>query len=190
MKQMLGYVLAALWIGWFAYWRFSAFGVKASARQVPLHERLGYMIPVLVAAVLLIDPYLPPAVLDGRFLPDRVAVFAIGVAIVGAGLAVAVWARVVLGANWSGEMTVKQDHELILSGPYAFVRHPIYTGLGLAFLGTALAVGEWRGLIALAIALASFWYKLTVEERLMVETFGPAYADYRRRVAAVIPFLL
>jgi protein-S-isoprenylcysteine O-methyltransferase Ste14 len=107
-----------------------------------------------------------------------------------AGIAFTVWARLHLGANWSSEVSVKQDHELVQSGPYAIVRHPIYTGLALAFLGTAIAIGEWRAVIAFVVAVASFWYKLSIEERVMRETFGAAYDDYARKVRALVPFLV
>jgi len=106
------------------------------------------------------------------------------------GLALTVWARMHLGANWSGTVTVKQDHELVRSGPYAWVRHPIYTGLLLMLAGTALALGEWRGVLALLIAFAALWRKLKLEERWMRETFGTAYDDYRRSVKALLPGIL
>jgi len=101
-----------------------------------------------------------------------------------------IWARRHLGRNWSGSVTIKADHELITTGPYRIARHPIYTGLLIAFAGNALVVGEVRGLIAFAIAFAALWRKLKLEERFMREQFGQAYVDYSRRVAAVVPFLL
>ena len=87
-------------------------------------------------------------------------------------------------------MTIKQDHELILSGPYSYVRHPIYTGLLLGFVGSAIARAEWRGVLAVAIAFGALWRKLNIEERWLSQEFGETYADYRRRVAALIPYLL
>ena len=90
---------------------------------------------------------------------------------VAAGLAFAVWARVYLGRNWSGTVTVKQDHELIRSGPYGFVRHPIYTGLLLAMLGTAIAIGEWRGLVAFALFTIGFLLKLRSRRTLHERNF-------------------
>jgi protein-S-isoprenylcysteine O-methyltransferase Ste14 len=107
-----------------------------------------------------------------------------------AGLLFACWARVVLGRNWSGVVQLKQDHELIEAGPYHYVRHPIYSGLLLAFLGTALMIGEWRALLAAAIIAISFWRKLRLEERWLGEYFGAAYADYMRRVKALVPGIL
>ena len=102
----------------------------------------------------------------------------------------AIWARNVLGRNWSGIVTLKQDHELIRTGPYRYVRHPIYTGLLIAFAGSAIARGEWRGLLALAIAFVALWRKLKLEEQWMIETFGDAYRRYRDEVRALIPFVL
>ena len=86
-------------------------------------------------------------------------------------------------------MTVKQQHELIRGGPYAYVRHPIYSGLLLAFIGTAIVRGEWRAVLAVLIAFAALWRKLRLEERWMIETFGDQYRRYRERTAALIPFI-
>jgi protein-S-isoprenylcysteine O-methyltransferase Ste14 len=99
-----------------------------------------------------------------------------------------VWARVHLGGNWSGIVTIKHDHELIASGPYAIVRHPIYTGLLVAFIGSAMARGEWRGVLAVLIAWVALWRKLRLEERWMGERFGQQYEAYCRRVPALLPF--
>ena len=85
---------------------------------------------------------------------------------------------------------MKDDHELVQSGPYRLVRHPIYTGLLAGVLGTAIARNDGQGCIALAIAVVALWHKLRVEERFMEETFGAAYRDYRARVKALIPFVL
>ena len=112
---------------------------------------------------------------------------AIGAAVNLAGLLFTVWARIHLGRNWSGTVTLKQDHELITSGPYAWVRHPIYTGLLLGFVGLAIARGEWRSILAVVIIALAFWRKLRIEESWMLEQFGDAYRSYRRRVAALIP---
>ena len=87
-------------------------------------------------------------------------------------------------------VTVKHDHELVRSGPYALVRHPIYSGVLLALIGTTLAIGRWRGLPGLALIAAALLCKLTIEERFMSEQFGEAYARYRAEVPALIPFVL
>ena len=118
---------------------------------------------------------------------------ALGIAtdlIVLAGLAFTVWARVALGRNWSAEVTFKQDHELIQSGPYALARHPIYTGLLLMALGTAINYGRPFGFVAFAGICGGLWWKVREEERVMGEHFPDAYARYRAHVHAIIPFVL
>jgi protein-S-isoprenylcysteine O-methyltransferase Ste14 len=114
----------------------------------------------------------------------------LGPALTLAGIAFTIWARVLLGGNWSGNVTLKHGHELVVDGPYRWVRHPIYTGILVALAGTALALGEWRGVLALAIAAAALWRKLGLEEALMRGQFGDAYARYAERVPALIPFVL
>lgn len=107
---------------------------------------------------------------------------------VAAGLGLAVWARAHLGRNWSGIVTVKKDHALIRTGPYRIVRHPIYTGLLLALIGTAAAIDEWRVVVAVICALIGFLRKIQVEEKRMRENF-PEYSRYRQQTAALIPLL-
>jgi protein-S-isoprenylcysteine O-methyltransferase Ste14 len=114
----------------------------------------------------------------------------IGLALTFAGLAFAIWARMLLGGNWSSDVTLKRDHELIVVGPYRWVRHPIYTGILLALIGTALAVGEWRAVLAVVLAAAAFWRKLGIEEAVMRRQFGESYTRYGERVPALIPFVL
>ena len=125
-----------------------------------------------------------------RFLTRSVTLFWIGTAITAAALSFSAWARMHLGRNWSATVTVKQDHELIRTGPYAIVRHPIYTGVLFGFIGTALAIGQWRGVLAVVIVFVAFWRKLRLEERWMSETFGEEYRRYRARTRALVPFLL
>jgi len=96
----------------------------------------------------------------------------------------------VLGGNWSGSVTLKREHEIIRSGPYRWIRHPIYTGLLLAFVGSALARPEWRGGLAVLIVVVALWRKLRLEERWLAELFGPAYSDYKRHSWALLPFVI
>jgi protein-S-isoprenylcysteine O-methyltransferase Ste14 len=107
-----------------------------------------------------------------------------------AGLAVAVWARVILGRNWSGVVTLKEGHELIEHGPYRFVRHPIYTGMLTMFFATALVQGHVAGFAGVVLLFASFWIKLGREEKLMLQQFPERYATYQDRAKRIIPFVL
>ena len=123
-----------------------------------------------------------------RFLPAGGPLVLLGPILVAAGLGFAVWSPRHLRRNWSVNVVVKEDHELIRTGPYRHVRHPIYTGILLAFLGTALSIGEWRGLLAVPLVAISFVLKSRMEERRMRETF-PEYVEYQRETAALVPFV-
>ena len=111
----------------------------------------------------------------------------IGLALTIAGLGFAVWARFVIGRNWGGMITVQQDHKLMLRGPYAIVRHPIYSGFMLATLGTAIVLGEIGGLVSVALIVIAWGYKARLEESVMIEQFGAEYEEYRRKVKGLIP---
>jgi protein-S-isoprenylcysteine O-methyltransferase Ste14 len=178
-----------MWGGWFTLWNVMAHSVKEAAQSENAVSRLSHVVPLLVAAYLLLAPIpLPP--LNDRFAPLALWTATLGAALTFAGLAFSIWARFVIAGNWSSYVELKRDHELIVEGPYRWVRHPIYTGLLLAFVGSALAVGEWRGVLAVAIVAASFWRKLRLEEAVMRRQFGEAYARYAERVPALIPFVV
>jgi protein-S-isoprenylcysteine O-methyltransferase Ste14 len=113
-----------------------------------------------------------------------------GAALTIAGLLFAVWAREHLGRNWSHSVTIKQGHELITTGPYTAVRHPIYTGILIGFLGMAIAISQVRGFIAFALMFLGFWVKLRLEEQWMRTQFGESYATYSQKTAALVPYLL
>jgi protein-S-isoprenylcysteine O-methyltransferase Ste14 len=102
-------------------------------------------------------------------------------------MAIAFWARVHLGSNWSGVVTLKEGHELIRTGPYRNIRHPIYTGILIAFLGTALVNGQVRGLIALGIIWVSFLIKARREEIFLAQEFGPKFEEHTRHTGMFLP---
>jgi protein-S-isoprenylcysteine O-methyltransferase Ste14 len=193
MQQMdLAYrfLFPSIWLSWAAYWWVASRNVKAVARRESVRSRLLHIVPLVVAVGLLWPRGFPIPVLRERFLPLSAWGFWVGAALTVAGLLFAVWARLHLGKNWSGIVTVKENHELVTSGPYSIVRHPIYTGLLLAFIGSALARGEWRGVLAVALVLWAFWRKLRIEESWMREQFGSAYQAYGRHIAALVPYVL
>ena len=190
MTHVYRYLFPVMWLSWVGYWWAASHNVKTTSRREPLQSRLSYVVPLMLAVGLLWLPKFPIQALRERFLPIGVWPFWAGAVLTMAGLMVSVWARVHLGRNWSGTITVKQDHELITSGPYRFVRHPIYSGLLLAFIGSALARAEWRGVLAVVLAFWALWRKLRIEEQWMREQFGLAYEAYSRRVAALVPFVL
>jgi protein-S-isoprenylcysteine O-methyltransferase Ste14 len=183
------WLFPALWTAWALYWWLTSRDVKETTRREPLPSRVLHVGPMVVAAAILWSPHLGIAALDARFMSRTPWAFPAGVAITVCGLAFAVWARRTIGRNWSAIVTLKQDHELVTRGPYALVRHPIYTGLLFGFLGSAIALGQWRGLFAVAIVYLALLRKYRLEERWMRERFGVAYDTYRARVKALVPLL-
>ena len=187
MNALYPSLIPVLWLAWLVYWAIAARDAKTTQRVESAASRASHIVPLMIAGWLLGTRSAPGGFLAGQIVSPGAATDAVAVLLVAAGLAFAVWARVCLGRNWSGIVTLKQDHELVRSGPYRFVRHPIYTGLLLALLGSALARNEWRALLAVALAWLAFWRKLQVEEGLMIEQFGDAYARYRAEVPALVP---
>jgi protein-S-isoprenylcysteine O-methyltransferase Ste14 len=188
--SLFDYLMPGLWIAWLAIWLLAAGYTKENVRRESLGSRIGYTVPLWIAAWLLIARRIPWAPLDARFVPMSAWPVIVGTVFVVIGLAFAVWARVYLGKNWSADVTLKREHELVRSGPYRWVRNPIYTGILVALAGSALARGRWGGVLAMALAFGSFWYKVSIEERVMHDAFGAEYDAYRREVKSLIPFVL
>lgn len=186
-QSVYGWPFVGVWLAWLGYWIFAARDLKAERRRESLSSRLGYQLPLLLGAIMLGISRFQIPWLNERFLPRSWLTYWISLVLLVAGLGFAVWARVHLGRNWSSLVALKHDHELIRSGPYGLVRHPIYSGLLLAILATGIAVGEWRGLIGFALIAGALLIKLRKEEQFMDETFGQDYARYRRDVPALVP---
>jgi len=181
-------LMLGLWLAWLLYWVISALSAKTTRRRESLGSRLSHVVPLLIGVALIVWPRVPSDWLSLRLLPHRPLTYAVGVALLVLGLAFTVWARLHLGQNWSGTVTLKEGHELIRSGPYAYVRHPIYTGLLVALLGSAVACGELRAMIGLSVVAGAFIRKLRIEERLMREIFPGQYQRYCAQVPALVPF--
>jgi protein-S-isoprenylcysteine O-methyltransferase Ste14 len=177
------------WIVFFAYWTVKRFGNKKIIRRQSFSSRLITKVLTTAGFFLMFLPDLSFGFTGWRFVPMSPVIGAAGVVVCACGVGFAIWARRTLGRNWSGVVTVKENHELITNGPYRFVRHPIYTGMLLAVLGTVIVVGEVRALVALALFFLAFLGKMRQEERFMESEFPDAYPKYRRRVRALIPYL-
>lgn len=169
-------------------WLVGALATKRTARSQSLGSRL---LHIAIGEVAIVVGFIPVRLgsLDHVFLPNSPVVNYLGFFLAVAGAGVAIWARIYLGGNWSGLATVKEHHTLVTRGPYGLVRHPIYSGFLLAVLGTVIYLRELRGLAGLGLILMLFVLKMRIEEKFMVQEFGSQYADYRRRVKALIPLV-
>jgi protein-S-isoprenylcysteine O-methyltransferase Ste14 len=170
-------------------WLAAALATKRSVRKQSGGSRIVHLaLMVLGFGLIFADP-LAIGPLAWRLLPAWPPIAWTGLALTVIGCGFAIWARLLLGRNWSGTVTVKEDHQLMRTGPYAIVRHPIYSGGLLALLGTALVLGELRGFAGLVLTFVGWSMKLRLEEAFMVERFGDEYVRYRREVGALIPFV-
>lgn len=175
------------WYFFGAYWAITWLRVKRTKTAEPLVDRLATLGPIVLAFLLLFSGSLRVWPLRLRFLPAEEWIAWSGVALTSVGVVVAIWARYYIGQYWSARVTLKEEHRLIRSGPYGFVRHPIYTGMLLAAMGTALVIGEWRGVLAVVVIWAAHSRKALREERLMTAEFGDEYAAYRQGTGFLLP---
>ena len=183
---------STVWVAWFICWVAFSLNVKATVRREAALPRLLNMALLFCGGALLWSQPVSVPGLMARFLPSSQWQFwaALGALLTLIGLLFTVWARIYLGRNWSGVVTIKANHELVTGGPYGLVRHPIYSGLTLAFIGSALAIGQWRGVLAVALVLIAIVHRILVEERFMRQQFGTAYDAYARSVSALVPGLI
>ena len=177
-----------IWGIWLVYWIIAARNVKAVRWRPPTGQRLLQSLPFFIGPGLIFVQNPQWGVLSARILPHHPILPVVGISILLAGFAFAVWARVHLGRDWSGTVRLKEDHSLVTSGPYRFVRHPIYTGILFGIIGSAVALNEWRGILAIGVILFGILIRCRAEEKAMSETF-PDYAAYRETTWALIPFL-
>ena len=176
-------VFAVGWAGFWLYWLAAAFSTKRG--RVPWSRELRIRAVIVIVVILLVRL--------GAFRGHGTSAdpwrSGIGLVLFALGLAFAVWARIHIGRNWGTPMTEKDDPELVTSGPYHLVRHPIYSGILLAGIGTAVAL-SWLWLTAVFLAGVYFLYSATVEERYMAEKFPDTYPVYKRSTKMLVPFLV
>lgn len=177
------------WLVFAFYWLVSAIGRGRAQRREPRAERLLHVLWLAAAAYLFYysEPWFGP--LNRRFAPDLPWIADLSAALTAAGIAFAIWARYHLGKNWSGDVAIREDHKLIRTGPYARLRHPIYTGLLVALSGTALWVGKYRALVALGMFVIGFARKAKKEEAFLAQEFGPAFEEHKRLTGFFLPRL-
>jgi protein-S-isoprenylcysteine O-methyltransferase Ste14 len=184
------YLFQSVWCGWAAYWYFSARSAGAPKRVQSTQARLFHRFELLLAFALLAFPSLGFGWLGRAIVPWSEVLYQTGAVLLFLGIGLAIWARMHLGQYWSWHVTLKAGHRLIRSGPYALVRHPIYTGILLAMIGTAVVIDEYRGVLAVLIATETFVRKLRLEERWLTEEFGREYDRYRKEVKALVPGII
>lgn len=183
------WLVVSMWAVWLALWRLASPGSTASEERESAWSRASYLLPMLLVIVLMIGPGWPPW-LSHQLISGGWVRYWIGVVVLASGLGFTVWARLMLGRNWSGRIAIKHGQQLVRIGPYRRIRHPIYTGGLIAILGTAVASGRVSGFLALALACAALGYKVRIEERWLMREFADQYAEYRRSSWMFMPYVL
>ena len=189
MEYALPLWIDAPWMAMGLVWAAAALWTKRTVRAEPLDSRYGHILTFAAAFALLFSRKLQIGPL-GWHVPSSDIATAIGLALTVSGIGFAIWARVYLGGNWSAVVAIKRGHTLVRTGPYAIVRHPIYAGLLLAMLGTAIELGALAGIVGVIVAFAAWLAKARLEESFLLAQFGAEYVRYQQQVKALIPFVM
>ena len=183
-------ICAYLWAAFCVVWLIWAIRTKPVQQRESISSRLSYTVFVVLGFYLMFSADAPRSWLRLHLFPANPAAEVLGVVITAAGIGFAVWARLYLGGNWSSSVTVKAGHELVRTGPYRWVRHPIYTGLLVMCLGSAIEIGRLHCFLSLVVVGLGFWIKLKQEESLMLRHFPVEYPVYQKQVKALVPFVI
>ena len=179
-------VIELTWVVFFLYWFFSAFRVKKMRRREPVAQRLAYLFAIGFAAFIL-SALAPRTFLHRRFVPMLPWIDLLGASLTVAGVGFAIWGRSHIGQYWSAPVALREGHQLIRTGPYAHIRHPIYSGALLALAGTCLSMGNYRAIVLFGLVLAGFTMKARKEEALLAGEFGPAFDKHRNHTGFFLP---
>jgi protein-S-isoprenylcysteine O-methyltransferase Ste14 len=181
-------VIQLLWTAIFVIWAIASFTAKRTTESAPSEWKAKLaLLAVWLSWWLALRQGNWPGLLATRFVPEGMPGAYVGLALTGLGLGFALWARFYIGRNWDGMVVLKEDHQLVRTGPYSLVRHPIYSGFMLATLGTAITQGEIGRLLAMPVIVIAWGYKARVEEAFLTRRFPQQYEQYRREVKALIP---
>ena len=181
------YLIEAPWIVFLVYWVITAMKTRATVRQESAASRYGVLTLEIAGFLLLFNQRANIGVLALHVFPRTMAGAVAGTVATWVGIGVALWARAHLGQYWSARITLKEDHQLIRTGPYARLRHPIYTGLDLAAIGSAVVIDHWRCVPGVTLIILGYVIKARREEHLLAGQFGAAFEEHRKHTGFLLP---
>jgi protein-S-isoprenylcysteine O-methyltransferase Ste14 len=190
VESLAKIIISASWGVFIVVWMLSALFAKRTVYRESAARRLRYILPILLGWFLIFRGYRLGTPFNNDLLPETDAILAAAAILCVCGLGLCLWARAVLGRNWSGTATLKENHELIVRGPYRLVRHPIYTALMAMLIATWMEQSHIAGMIGLLLTFISFWIKLGQEEEVMHKQFPKQYPAYQLRTKRIVPFIL
>lgn len=176
-----------LWLIFALYWFVASRTTAKTKTREGLLSSLPRNAMLALAGALIYARWFSIGPLGRRFVPALPEIRIAGIALTAAGLALAFWARYHLGRNWSSQITLKEGHTLVCTGPYRYLRHPIYSGILLALVGTALTVGRYRALLGVALAWLAFLWKASQEDAWLARAFGEQFERQRQRTGRLLP---
>jgi len=181
------HLIEAPWLIFVAYWLVGALKTRRTERTESFTSRYGILFLEIAGFALLFLEEAGIGILGERVVPHIAAAAAVGVALTWIGIAIALWARWHLGQYWSARITIKEDHKLIRTGPYARLRHPIYSGLDLAAIGSAITIDRWRCVFGICLIITGYWIKARREEAMLTAQFGADYQEHCRHTGFLLP---
>lgn len=181
------YLIEAPWIVFLVYWVVTGLKTRATVRQESFASRYGVLALEVAGFVLLFSQNASVGVLARHIIPRTMAGAVAGTVMTWLGIGLALWARFHLGQYWSARITLKEGHQLIRTGPYARLRHPIYSGLDLAVIGSALVIDRWRCVAGVGLIMLGYVIKARREESLLAGQFGPAFEEHRQHTGFLLP---
>ena len=181
------YLIEGPWVVFVVYWAAGALKTRRTVSQESVASRYGTLFVEILGFVLLFTEFVAIGVLGHRVVHRTYALAVTGVILTWIGIAIALWARWHLGQYWSARVTLKEEHKLIRTGPYAHFRHPIYSGIDLAAIGGALAIDKWRCVVGVGLIVFGYWIKARREESMLAAQFGEAFEEHCRQTGFLIP---
>jgi protein-S-isoprenylcysteine O-methyltransferase Ste14 len=181
------HIAGRCWAAWAILWAAMAFFSKSNKRRESPGQRLQHVIPAMLGFLLLFREGVGSPWFTRPIFPDDPVLMLVCVALTMLGLLFSVWARLALGSNWSGTVTIKANHQLIRRGPYRFIRHPIYTGMLTALLTTAITQRLVSGVLGFAVVYFALYRKALREESFLSQEFGDAFAEHQRHTGMFLP---
>ncbi len=180
-------ISSKIWFAWCVLWLLMAAWSKPSKRREFPWQRLEHVVPMVIGFMFIYNHHFAWRFLGDRVVTENSVITLAGLLLTAGGLIFAVWARIALGANWSGTVTIKSGHNLIRRGPYKWIRHPIYTGILISFVGTVLLLGEVRAFCGFAVILLALYRKAKREEKFLSEEFGEGFAEHAKHTGMFLP---
>jgi protein-S-isoprenylcysteine O-methyltransferase Ste14 len=175
------------WIVFVIYWIVGALKTRATRERESAASRIAILLIEVTGYGLIFSPSAGIGFLGTRFIPRTMVSAIVGVVLTWSGIGLAIWARYHLAEYWSARITIKEDHELIRTGPYAHLRHPIYSGLVLATIGSTVVIDEWRCVFGVCLVLTGYCLKARKEETMLSQQFGDAFREHQKHTGFLIP---